>query len=131
MPEIIFSKKIKNPNRRFWIINTLVRNWFSGGLLWDVSAIVFFNFFSAPSLRPPPPYKKSFLRPCIINSLQLFVEKRQFFNQNNQWLNNIIYQLNRQFTVVLNSIICFSEQFCNNSLLGLKIAFSRSFLLQA
>ena len=26
-----------------------------------------------------------------INPLQLFVEKRQFFNPNNQWLNNIIY----------------------------------------
>ena len=26
-----------------------------------------------------------------INPLQLFVEKHQFFNQNNQWLNNIIY----------------------------------------
>ena len=26
-----------------------------------------------------------------INLLQLFVEKGQFFNQNNQWLNNIIY----------------------------------------
>ena len=27
----------------------------------------------------------------IINPLQLFVEKRKFFNQNNQSLNNIIY----------------------------------------
>ena len=27
-----------------------------------------------------------------INTLQLFAEKPQFFNQNNQWLNNIIYQ---------------------------------------
>ena len=26
-----------------------------------------------------------------INPLEMFVEKRQFFNQNNQWLNNIIY----------------------------------------
>ena len=26
-----------------------------------------------------------------INHLQLFVEKRQFFSQNNKWLNNIIY----------------------------------------
>ena len=26
-----------------------------------------------------------------INPLQLFTEKRQFFNQNNEWLNNIIY----------------------------------------
>ena len=26
-----------------------------------------------------------------INPLELLVEKRQFFNQNNQWLNNIIY----------------------------------------
>ena len=25
-----------------------------------------------------------------INPSQLFVEKRQFFNHNNQWLNNII-----------------------------------------
>ena len=25
-----------------------------------------------------------------INLLQVFVEKRQFFNQNKQWLNNII-----------------------------------------
>ena len=26
-----------------------------------------------------------------INPFQLFVEKHQFFNQNNQWLNNIMY----------------------------------------
>ena len=26
-----------------------------------------------------------------INPLQLFVEKRQFFNQNNPWLNNICH----------------------------------------
>ena len=31
--------------------------------------------------------------------------------------------LNRQFTVVLNRIICFSVQFCNNSLLVLKVCF--------
>ena len=27
-----------------------------------------------------------------INPLELFVEKRQFFNQNNKWLNSIIYR---------------------------------------
>ena len=26
-----------------------------------------------------------------INPLELFIEKLQFFNQNNQWINNIIY----------------------------------------
>ena len=31
--------------------------------------------------------------------------------------------LNSQFTVVLNSIICFSVQFCNNLLLVLKMHF--------
>ena len=51
-----------------------------------------------------------------INPLQLFVEKCQFFNQNYQ--HHI--SLNSQFNVVLNGIICFSVQFCNNSLLLLK-----------
>ena len=63
-------------------------------------------------------------RHCIlkdsINPLQLFVEKRQFFNQNNQWLNNITHiSLNSKFIVVLDGIICFSEQSCDNSLLVL------------
>ena len=57
-----------------------------------------------------------------INPLQWFVEKHWFFNQNNQQLNNII-SFNRQFTVVLNSIICFSVQFCDNLLLVLKMHF--------
>ena len=56
-------------------------------------------------------------------SIQLFVLKRQFFNQNNQWLNNIMVSLNRQFTVVLNRIICFSVRFYDNSLLVLKMPF--------
>ena len=53
----------------------------------------------------------------------MFVEKRQFFNRNNQRLNNIIVSLNSQFTVVLNGIICFSVRFCDNSLLVLKMRF--------
>ena len=61
-----------------------------------------------------------------INPLQLFVEKLQFFNQNNQWLDNII-SLNSQFTAVLNGIICFSVRFCDNSLLCI----FRFFLSQA
>ena len=55
--------------------------------------------------------------------LQLFIEKRQFFNQNNQWLNNIILSLNSRFTVFLNVMICFSERFCDNSQLVLKMRF--------
>ena len=57
-----------------------------------------------------------------INPLPLFVEKRWFFNQNNQWLNNIInYQIDN--LLLLNSIICFSVGFCDNSLLVLKMRF--------
>ena len=33
------------------------------------------------------------------------------------------YIISRQFTVVLNSIICFSVRFCDNSLLVLKMRF--------
>ena len=50
----------------------------------------------------------------------MLVEKRQFFNQNKQWLNNI--SLNSRF-IVLDGIICFSVRFCDNSLLALKIHF--------
>ena len=55
--------------------------------------------------------------------MQLFIEKCQFFNQNNQWLKNVIYPLNSQFTIVLNSTFILSVRFCNNSLLVLKIVF--------
>ena len=55
--------------------------------------------------------------------LQLFVEKRRFFNQNNQWLNNVHISLNSQFNVVLNEIICFSVRICDNPLLVLKRIF--------
>ena len=52
------------------------------------------------------------------------VAKRQFFNQNKQSLNNAIHiSLNSQFNVALNGIICFSERFCDNSLLVLKMLF--------
>ena len=34
---------------------------------------------------------RGFIFKDTINPLQLFVEKCQFFNQNYQWLNNIIY----------------------------------------
>ena len=39
--------------------------------------------------------------------------------------------LNSQFTVVLNDIICFSAQFCDNWLLVLKMRFLVFILLQA
>ena len=65
-----------------------------------------------------------------INVLQLFVEKRQFFNQNNQWLSNNNISLNRQLIVLLNSIICFSERFCDISLLVLKMRFQVFFRKQ-
>ena len=48
------------------------------------------------------------------------LEKCQFFNQKKQ-LHRI--SLNSQFTDVLNSIICFSVRFCDNSLLMLKVRF--------
>ena len=54
------------------------------------------------------------------NSLELLVEKRQFFSRNNQRHH---ISLNSQFTVVLNGIICFSVRFCNNSLLVLWMRF--------
>ena len=41
-----------------------------------------------------------------INSLELLVEKRHYFNQSNEWLNNI-KSLSSEFTVVLNSIVSF------------------------
>ena len=53
--------------------------------------------------------------------LKLSVEKCQFFNQNNQQITSI--SLNSQFTVVLNAIICFSVQICDNLQLVLKYTF--------
>ena len=65
------------------------------------------------------PYKVcSLFKNKVYNkALQLFFEK-QFFSQNNQWLNNI---LNSQFIVVW--VICFSVRFCDDSLLVLKTRF--------
>ena len=51
-------------------------------------------------------------------ALQLFF-KKQFFSQNNQWLNNI----KQPVYCCLSDIICFSVQFCDDSLLVLKTRF--------
>ena len=48
------------------------------------------NFFVTGYL---PLIRKDSIKDTV-NPLQLFVEKRQSFNQNNQWLNNIIYHSN-------------------------------------
>ena len=53
----------------------------------------------------------------------MFGEKRQFFNQNKQGINQIIYHLINNFDVVLDRIIFFSVQFCDNSMLVLKKRF--------
>ena len=60
-----FSRKLPGASKR-----TVVR---------DVSNQLYSGHFRVKNTRD------------TINVLQLFVEKRQFFNQNNQWLNNIIY----------------------------------------
>ena len=51
------------------------------------------------------------------NPLKLFVEKRQFFNQNIPWLKKIIYH------EIANFIICFSVRFCYHSLFVIKMHF--------
>ena len=56
-----------------------------------------------------------------LNPLQLFVEKCQFFQSKEPMTKWYYISLNREFTVILNSIICFSVQFCDNSLLVLKM----------
>ena len=74
--------------------------------------------------------------------IQTIVEKCQFFNQNKQWINNIIYHYislctiyhhialyminhiyHSHFIVVLDGIICFSVCVCDNSLLVLRTRF--------
>ena len=55
--------------------------------------------------------------------MQLFVEKRQFFNKNKQCLNNITYHKIANLLVVLDDIICFSARFYDNLLLVFKMRF--------
>ena len=62
--------------------------------------------------------------------MQLFIEKRQFFQSKQPMTKEHPISLNWQFTVVLNGIICFSVQFCNNSLLVFKMRL-KYFLSQA
>ena len=51
----------------------------------------------------------------------MFVEKKNFF-QSKQAMNKYHHiSLNSQFIVVLDSLICFSVRFCDNSLLVLKM----------
>ena len=69
-----------------------------------------------------------------INPYYSLLENANFSIKKKQWLNDIIL-LNSQFTIVFNGIICFSVQFCDNSLLmnycySCKCVF-RSFLSQA
>ena len=47
--------------------------------------VIIINEVNRDDAEVPRPNKDA------INPLQLFVEKHQFFNQNNQWLNNIMY----------------------------------------
>ena len=98
------------------LFNSWPKDWFREFIAAIFRNLMIFRYICATSFL-----RKRFKD--TINPLQLSVEKRQFFNQNNQWLNNIIYHLNRQLTVVLNSIICFSVRFCDNLLFVLKMHF--------
>ena len=64
---------------------------------WEIFLVPLTHFVLKFPFKVSARFKMKSLRQnvfCVNDTIkpwQLFVEKRQFFSQNNQWLNNIIY----------------------------------------